>query len=120
MKLQLDSKQLLPIALAAPLFATFLTCLVPATAQNASPAPADAQFDPAQIFATTCGWCHSDGGRAAGKGPQLMDSARDDDYMRNRIKNGKNGAMPAFGVTFSDAQVDDMIKYIRALKPRQG
>lgn len=115
MNLHLDTKRLLPAALAASLI-----CLVPAMAQNAATAPGDAKFDPAQLFATTCGWCHSDGGRAAGKGPQLMDTTRDDDYLRNRIKNGKNGAMPAFGATFSDAQIDDIIKYIRALKPHQG
>ena len=73
-----------------------------------------------QLFATTCGCCHSDGGRAAGKGPQLMNSPRDDDFLRNRIKNGKEGAMPAFGATFSDAQIDQIIKYIRALKPHEG
>jgi len=49
-----------------------------------------------------------------------MDSARDDDFLRNRIKTGKNGAMPAFGGSFSDAQIDDIVKYIRALKPHQG
>jgi mono/diheme cytochrome c family protein len=115
MKLKFNAKRLLPSALVASLI-----CLVPAMAQNTAPAPSDANFDPAQLFATTCGWCHSDGGRAAGKGPQLMESPRDDDYLRNRIKNGKNGAMPAFGAAFSDAQIDDIIKYIRALKPHQG
>ena len=40
--------------------------------------------------------------------------------MRNRIKNGKEGAMPTFGAAFSDAQIDDIIKYIRSLKPREG
>jgi mono/diheme cytochrome c family protein len=115
MKLQLDAKPLLPAVLAASLI-----CLVPAMAQNAGTAPGEEKFDAGQIFATTCGWCHSDGGRAAGKGPQLMDSARDDDFLHNRIKNGKAGAMPAFGVSFSDAQIDDLVKYIRALKPRQG
>jgi mono/diheme cytochrome c family protein len=49
-----------------------------------------------------------------------MDTGRDDDFIRNRIKNGKQGAMPAFGETFSDAQIDDIIKYIRALKPHEG
>jgi mono/diheme cytochrome c family protein len=47
-----------------------------------------------------------------------MNSPRDDDYLRNRIKNGKNGAMPAFDTTFTDVQVDEIIKYIRELKPR--
>jgi mono/diheme cytochrome c family protein len=29
------------------------------------------------------------------------------------------GAMPAFGSMFSDAQIDEIIKYIRNLKPRE-
>ncbi len=97
-----------------------LACVAPARAQPAGATPANAPFNVEQLFATTCGWCHSDGGRAAGKGPQLMDTKRDDDFIRNRIKNGKPGAMPAFGATFSDAQIDQIIKYIRALKPDQG
>jgi len=47
-----------------------------------------------------------------------MDSPRSDEFIRNRIKMGKPGAMPAFGETFTDAQVDEIIKYIRALKPK--
>ena len=47
-----------------------------------------------------------------------MDSQRSDEYIRNRVKTGKQGAMPAFGETFSDAQIDEIIKYIWALKPR--
>ena len=94
---------------------------LPARAQQpASAAPNSEQIDVGQLFATTCGWCHSDGGRAAGKGPQLMDTKRDDDFIRNRIKNGKEGAMPAFGATFNDAQIDAIIKYIRSLKPHEG
>jgi mono/diheme cytochrome c family protein len=73
-----------------------------------------------QLFATTCGWCHSDGGRVAGRGPQLMDTKRSDDFIRNRIRHGKEGAMPAFGSMFSDADIDAIIKYIRSLKPDQG
>ena len=75
-------------------------------------------FDVEQLFAGTCGFCHADGGRAAGRGPQLMESPRDDDFLRNRIKTGKNGAMPAFGAAFTDAQIDEIIKHIRSLKPR--
>jgi mono/diheme cytochrome c family protein len=93
----------------------------PARAQQpSSPAAHSEQFDVGQLFATTCGWCHSDGGRAAGKGPQLMDTKRDDDFIRSRIKNGKEGAMPAFGAVLSDEQIDEIIKYVRALKPREG
>jgi mono/diheme cytochrome c family protein len=80
--------------------------------------PAQHTLDVEQLFATVCGFCHSNGGRAAGKGPQLMNTARSDDFIRNRIKNGKEGAMPAFGKTFSDSDIDQIIAYIRALKPQ--
>jgi len=115
MKLDMDVKALLPAVLAVS-----LTCALPARTQPAANAPDSGAFDVAQLFATTCGFCHSDGGRAAGRGPQLMNSPRDDDFLRNRIKNGKEGAMPAFGTAYGDAQIDDMIKYIRSLKPHQG
>ncbi len=117
MKLKLNGTALQVVVLAAS-----LACALPAAAQQpaAPAAPDNAPFDVGQLFASTCGFCHSDGGRAPGRGPQLMDSARDDDFLRNRIKTGKNGAMPAFGASFSDAQIDDIVKYIRALKPHQG
>jgi mono/diheme cytochrome c family protein len=92
---------------------------VVAAQQPATPT-ATPSLDVAQLFATTCGWCHSDGGRAPGKGPQLMNTERSDDFIRTRIKTGKEGAMPAFGSTFSDADINAIIKYIRALKPEPG
>jgi len=84
------------MTLLSALLAASVAFATPAHVQSATtPAPANAPIDVGQLFATTCGWCHSDGGRAAGKGPQLMDTKRDDDFMRNRIKNGKVGSMPA-------------------------
>jgi mono/diheme cytochrome c family protein len=106
------------IALLPAVLAVALSHAAPASAQSAAPAPDTAPLDVEQLFASTCGWCHSDGGRAAGKGPQLMDSPRDDDFLRNRIKMGKQGAMPAFGGSFNDAQINQIIAYIRALKPQ--
>jgi mono/diheme cytochrome c family protein len=100
--------------------ATWFACAAPASAQQDSAATDNGNFDVKQLFATTCGWCHSDGGRAAGKGPQLMNTTRDDDFLRDRIKHGKQGAMPAFDSTFSDTQIDQIIKYIRELKPHEG
>lgn len=91
---------------------------VPARAQSATSQPENETIDVEQLFAGTCGFCHSDGGRAAGKGPQLMNSPRDDDFLRDRIAGGKQGAMPAFGGAFTGPQIDQMVKYIRALKPR--
>ena len=106
-----------------PLFAGALVALSPdlGLAQQTAPPPSAAapssKLDVPQLFATTCGWCHTDSGRVAGKGPQLMNTARSDDFIRNRIKNGKEGAMPAFGKTFSDSDIDQVIAYIRDLKP---
>jgi mono/diheme cytochrome c family protein len=88
----------------------------PATADDQPSAPAKSTIDVDQLFATVCGFCHADGGRAAGKGPQLMNTERSDDFIRNRIKNGKEGKMPAFGKSFSDSDIDRIIAYIRALK----
>lgn len=70
-----------------------------------------------QLFATSCGWCHSNGGRQPGKGPQLMNTQLTDDEIAFRIKHGKTGQMPSFGGAFNDEQIKAIIAYIRALKP---
>jgi mono/diheme cytochrome c family protein len=97
-----------------------LTVAAPSLAAAQQTATTSSSLDVPQLFAGTCGWCHSDGGRAPGKGPQLMDTARTDDFIRFRIQHGKEGAMPAFGASFSNADIDAIIKYIRSLKPEQG
>jgi mono/diheme cytochrome c family protein len=68
------------------------------------------------LFASTCGYCHQDGGRVAGKGPQLMGTTRSNAYIINRIKQGKEGRMPSFGAALSDSQIKSIIHYIRNLK----
>ena len=73
-------------------------------------------LDVNKLFAGTCGWCHSNGGRTAGKGPQLMGTSLTDAEIASRIKNGKAGAMPAFGGAFSDDDIKAIIRYIRDLK----
>ena len=73
-------------------------------------------FDVNKLFASTCGWCHSAGGRAAGKGPQLMGTTLTDAEIIHRIKNGKPGSMPAFGAQFTDEQLQAIVRYIRSLK----
>ena len=78
---------------------------------EASPSDIDGQ----QMFATTCGFCHQDGGRAAGRGPKLSKSERSDEFIIERIKKGKPGAMPAFGAAFSDGQIIAILAYIRGL-----
>ena len=84
-----------------------------AAAQPAAPA---GEFDVQKLFATTCGWCHLNGGRVAGKGPQLMGTTKTDSEIVSRIRNGKPGQMPAFGSMFSDDQMKAIVAYIRGLK----
>ncbi len=92
----------------------------PARAEESTAAPSSPTIDVGQLFATTCGFCHSNGGRVAGKGPQLLDAQRSDDLIRNCIKTGKVGSMQAFGQVFSDAEIDAIGHYIRSLRPKRG
>ena len=83
-------------------------------------APAGAQpqpFDVSQLFATSCGWCHMDGGRQDGKGPRLMGTELSDEQIMSRIRTGKVGAMPAFSGAFTEEQLRAIVAYIRELKP---
>ena len=73
-------------------------------------------IDGATMFATVCGYCHQDGGRTEGKGPKLAGTKRSDDFIIARIRNGKPGAMPAFGGAFSEGQIIAILAYIRALE----
>ena len=82
-----------------------------------SAAAATGQINVTTLFANTCGWCHSGAGRIAGKGPQLMGTTLTDTEIVYRIKNGKTGAMPGFGATFTEDQLKAIVKYIRDLKP---
>ena len=90
-----------------------------APAGSANPLP-QAEASPNDIeggkmFATTCGYCHQDGGRHAGRGPKLSKSERSDEYIVERIKKGKAGAMPAYGSVFSEGQIIAILAYIRGL-----
>jgi mono/diheme cytochrome c family protein len=112
------------IALRRVVLGTLLAVLMQGAAAVAQPgdkqgeASAAKPRDPAQIFATTCGWCHHKGGREAGKGPQLMGTSASDGEIIYRIKMGKAGYMPAFGTAFSEEEITALVSYIRNLKPR--
>ena len=89
-----------------------------ATESRSPPAPAEASPNDItgdQMFATTCGFCHQNGGRHEGRGPKLSNSERSDEYIIERIKKGKGGAMPAYGSVFSDGQIIAILAYIRGL-----
>lgn len=73
-------------------------------------------IDVKATFRTICSYCHQDMGRKPGKAPQLMNSERTDEFIFNRIKNGKPGQMAAFGGSFSDDDIRRIIVFIRSLK----
>ena len=64
----------------------------PAAAVPEGQPPMDSKpaLDVEKLFAGTCGWCHSGGGRVAGKGPKLMDTTLTDAEIVQRIKVGKD------------------------------
>jgi mono/diheme cytochrome c family protein len=90
-----------------------LSCTALADEQKPPAKPLDVK----NTFRNICGFCHENYGRKAAKGPQLMNTARSDDFIFNRIKNGMPGRMAAFGSAFTDSQIRDIIKFIRNLKP---
>ena len=87
-----------------------------ATAGPRPPEPSPNDIDGPTLFASVCGFCHQDGGRTEGKGPKLAGTTRSDQFIIARIRNGKPGAMPAFGGAFSEGQIIAILAYIRALE----
>lgn len=108
------------VALATLALALSITCV--SAQQSPGPAggrPAEASpndVDGATMFASVCGYCHQDGGRAEGKGPKLAGTKRSDEFILERIRNGKPGSMPAFGGAFSEGQIIAILAYIRSLE----
>jgi mono/diheme cytochrome c family protein len=108
------------VALATLALALSIACvsaqqsLGPPQARPPEASPND--IDGPTMFATSCGFCHQDGGRAEGKGPKLAGSKRSDEFIIERIKRGKVGSMPAFGGALSDGQVIAILAYIRSLE----
>jgi mono/diheme cytochrome c family protein len=90
--------------------------LAGAGAQQKSLAPEKIDIDGETMFATSCGFCHQSGGRADGRGPKLAGTKRSDDFIAERVRKGKPGAMPAYGSVFSESQIMAIVAYIRTLE----
>ena len=68
----------------------------------------------AAIYLRYCQVCHPNGQK--GVGPALIASPRSDDEITTLVRHGKAN-MPAFDTTLiSDADLRDLIDYIRSLK----
>jgi glucose/arabinose dehydrogenase len=96
-----------------------LVCASGALAQQAAVAPPPAQAgNPAQqIFTGTCASCHG-ADLAGGRGPSLFLgsflAANSDDAILHTIQTGMpDGGMPSFKDQFSEAQLRQLIAYLR-------
>jgi mono/diheme cytochrome c family protein len=106
------------VVFTGPLLSTAALAQLAPAAPAKPPAPAEASpddIDGERMFATTCGFCHQDGGRAAGRGPKLSKSEKSDEYIIERIRKGKTGSMPGYGDVFSEGQIVAILAYIRGL-----
>jgi mono/diheme cytochrome c family protein len=109
------------VAVRLGLISTIAWAAPGATVARADAAGSWAGGDPTrgeQIFAGNgCGWCHEDTGRKAGRGPQLMNTTRTDDFIANRIRHGFPGRMPGFGTSLKNDQIKDLVAFIHSIKP---
>lgn len=80
------------------------------------PAQAAGQPDGAVLYSRHCGACHGEDGMGGIGVPLSLPSFQatiDDEYLRRSIRNGRPGrVMPAFP-TFSDREVDAIVKFVR-------
>ena len=84
-----------------------------------TPAPASLSQTAAEgktlFLSNNCVNCHPTEGRAGGTGPRLSTTGLSDDSIRNTVRRGKGG-MPSNN-RLSDGEVNNIIAYIRAIKP---
>ena len=87
------------------------------TADTPAAEPAKPAINVKKLFAANCSWCHDGYGLHAGKGPALAGTLMTEKQVSDRIRNGKEGAMPSFRKTLSDEQIAAFASYIKNLKP---
>lgn len=87
-----------------------------ATTVTAKPSSGNAANGEKLFTEVACVSCHPSAGKVAGVGPKLAGTTRDEDYIRNIIRQGKN-PMPGFrAAQITDAQLEDLVAYIKNLK----
>ena len=120
----MNSKQL-KLKLAAILFMLPLIALVVFNSR-AVPTSAAQEFDAAAAFKAKCAMCHGADGMAnspAGKAMKVPPftapevAKMSDAEMIAATKNGK-GKMPAYAGKLTDAQIKDVVEYVRTLEKK--
>ncbi len=69
------------------------------------------------LFDRNCAHCHGEDARGD-EGPDLHNLALADARIAKRIREGVKGEMPSFAKKFKDADVQDLIAYLRTLKDK--
>lgn len=107
-----------------PLFVITLAILC-AAAMGTLNHPSRSQSEAAKIYASKCAGCHGTAGAGDGPAAVALDpkptdftsaeyqKSRTDEQIAIAIKDGK-GTMPAFKGQFSDAQVAQLVAYLRS------
>ena len=67
------------------------------------------------LFDHNCAHCHGDDARGD-EGPNLYNLRKSDARITAIVKGGIKGEMPSFAKKFKDADVQDLIAYLRTLK----
>jgi mono/diheme cytochrome c family protein len=91
----------------------------PQAAVAGEPEAAQTEIDVKKLFAAQCGWCHADYGMKPGKAPRLAGTRLNERQVSNIIRNGKEGAMPAFRRSLTDEQIQAFTIYIKGLQSPQ-
>ena len=108
------------VYIAVPVVFCAVAVLAISTSRNVS-----AAGDARSVYNARCASCHGRDGRAASARAK-REHARDmtsgewqdsvsDERLYNSISNGK-GKMPAFKKKLSDAQIDELVNYVRRLR----
>ncbi|CAM3120645.1 cytochrome c550 [Filibacter tadaridae] len=82
--------------------------------EEAAGAEDTADFDAEAVAQGKCIGCHG-GNFEGGMGPALAGTSLSKDEIKDTIKNGTDGGMPA-GLVTDDAELDAMADYILSLK----
>ena len=68
-----------------------------------------------KLFLNSCAHCHGADARGD-EGPDLHDLQMSDRHIVNVIKKGIKGEMPSFDKKHSDAEIAELLAYVRSLK----
>jgi mono/diheme cytochrome c family protein len=68
-----------------------------------------------KLFLNSCAHCHGADARGD-EGPDLHDLQMSDRHIVNVIKKGIKGEMPSFAKKHTDAEIAELLAYVRSLK----